>query len=166
MQQLEGEFAEYYNLRKHRSGSFWGERFHCTMIDGGDHLWNCLRYIDLNMVRAGVVGHPSEWAWCGYQELVGKRERFRLLEIDRLVELLGLSDRESLAEIHRQRIVEAIRAGRLIREGIWTESIAVGSEAFLREIASRNKIRKKLKIARTGDGSWYVRENKTRYANS
>jgi hypothetical protein len=28
MQQLEGEFAEYYNLRKHRSGSFWGERFH------------------------------------------------------------------------------------------------------------------------------------------
>ena len=166
MQQLEGEFAEYYNLRKHRSGSFWGERFHCTMIDGGDHLWNCLRYIDPNMVRAGVVCHPSEWAWCGYQELVGKRERFRLVAIDRLVDLLGLSDRKSLAEIHRQRIVEAIRDGRLIREGIWTESIAVGSEAFVREIASRNKIRKKLKIARTGDGSWYVRENQTGYART
>ncbi len=166
MQQLEGEFAEYYNLRKHRGGSFWGERFHGTMIDGGDHLWNCLRYIDLNMVRAGVVCHPSEWAWCGYQELVGNRERFRLLEIDRLVDLLGLSDRKSLAEIHRQRITEAIRAGRLIREGIWTESIAVGSEAFLREIASRNKVRKKLKIARTGDGSRYVRENHTRYART
>jgi putative transposase len=136
------------------------------MVDGGDHLWNCLRYIDLNMVRAGVVCHPSEWAWCGYQELVGKRERFRLLAIDRLVEILGLSDTQSLAEIHRQRIVEAISAGRLNREGIWTESIAVGSEAFLREIASRNKIRKKLKIATTGDGSWYVRENHNRYART
>ena len=114
----------------------------------------------------GAVCHPSEWVWSGYQELVGKRERFRLLEIDRLVDLLGLSDRKSLAEIHRQRVVEAIRTGRLIREGIWTESIAVGSEAFLREIASRNKKRKKLRIARTEDGSWYVRENQTRYART
>jgi hypothetical protein len=88
------------------------------------------------------------------------------VEIDRLVDLLGLSDRKSLAEIHQQRIAEAIRAGRLIREGIWTESIAVGSEASLREVASRNKIRKKLKIAGTGHGSWYVRENHTKYART
>jgi len=164
MQELEGEFAEYYNLRKHRSGSFWGDRFHCTMIDGGDHLWNCLRYIDLNMVCAGVVSHPSEWAWCGYRELTGGRQRYCLLEIDRLVDVLGLSDRESLAEIHRQRIDEAIRARRLTREGIWTESIAVGSEKFLTIVASRIKTRMKLKIARTMDGSWYVREDLTRYA--
>ncbi len=166
MQQLEGEFAEYYNRRKHRSGSFWGERFHCTMIDGGDHLWNCLRYIDLNMVRAGVVSHPSEWPWCGYQEIAGRRERFRILEIDRLVEILGLSDRKSLCQIHQQRIVEAITAGRLIREGLWTESIAVGSEAFLREIVSRNRRRKMLRIARTDDGSWHVREDGVRYPRS
>jgi putative transposase len=48
MQQLKGEFASHYDLQKHRSGAFWGERFHCPMIDGGDHLWNCLRYVDLN----------------------------------------------------------------------------------------------------------------------
>jgi hypothetical protein len=54
----------------------------------------------------------------------------------------------------------------LIREGIWTESIAVGSEDFLREVASRIKIRMKLKIARTMDGSWYVREDPTRYAKT
>jgi hypothetical protein len=89
-----------------------------------------------------------------------------LLEIERLVDLLGLSDRESLAEIHERRIDEAIRAGRLICEGIWTESIAVGSEAFLREIASRVKRRKKLQIARTEDGSWYARENHTLYART
>ena len=89
-----------------------------------------------------------------------------MLEIDRLVELLGLSDRRHLAEIHRQRIDEAIRARRLIREEIWTESIAIGSEDFLREIASRIKTRIKLKIAKTKDGSWYVREDLTRYART
>jgi len=164
MQQLEGDFADYYNLRKHRSGAFWGERFHCTMIDGGSHLWNCLRYIDLNMVRAGVVNHPNEWAWCGYHELIGKRQRFRLLDIERLVELLDLTDRKALAEIHQQRILESIRDKRLIREGIWTESIAVGSETYLREIVSKTKKRKRLHIAATEDGDWYVRECYAMYA--
>jgi putative transposase len=159
MQQLEGEFAEYYNLRKNRSGAFWGERFHCTMIDGGDHLWNCLRYIDLNMVRAGVVPHPLDWQWCGYQELVGLRQRFRLLDLDCLVEMLGLSDRKSFAEIHKQRIMESINNNRLIRQAIWTESIAVGSKAFLKEIIAKTKNRKRLYIASNEDGDWYVKEN-------
>jgi putative transposase len=164
MQQLEGEFAEYYNLRKHCSGAFWGERFHSTMIDGSDHLWNCLRYIDLNMVRAGVVCHPNEWPWCGYHELVGTRQRFRLLDIERLVELLNLTDRKSLAEIHQQRILQSTKTQRLIREEIWTESIAVGSETFLREIISRTKKRKRLSIGVTEDGDWYVREDPARYS--
>jgi putative transposase len=159
MQQLEGEFADYYNLRKHRSGAFWGERFHSTMIDGGDHLWNCLRYIDLNMVRAGVVRHPMDWPWCGYNEIVGKRQRFRLLDIDCLIEMLDLSDRNSLAEIHQQRIMEPIQNNRLIREAIWTESIAVGSEAFLKEIVAETKKRKRLYISSNEDGDWYVKEN-------
>ena len=136
------------------------------MIDGGNHLWNCLRYVDLNMFRAGVVSHPGEWRWCGYQELAGQRERYRLLDIDRLVAVLGLCNRESLAEIHRQRIDEAIRANRLIREGIWTESIAVGSRDFLREVTCRIKTRMKLKTAKTTDGVWYVSEDLTRYATS
>ena len=66
MQSLEGDFAQYYNLRKKRHGAFWNDRYHATMIDGGKYLWNCLKYIDLNMVRAGVVNHPAEWVWTGY----------------------------------------------------------------------------------------------------
>jgi putative transposase len=163
MQQLEGKFAEYYNRRNHRSGSFWGQRFHCTMIEGGDHLWNCLRYIDLNMFRAGVVTRPEQWRWCAYQELIGTRQRFRLLDTERLVELLGLSSRGSLAEIHQQRILESIEGNRLAREGIWTESIAVGSQSFLREIVAKTRRRKRLSIASTGDGDWYVKEAPSSY---
>ena len=51
MQKLEGEFAEVYNLRKKRTGAFWNGRYHATMIDSGRYLWNCMKYIDLNMVR-------------------------------------------------------------------------------------------------------------------
>ena len=81
MQSLAGDFAQAYNLRKKRSGAYWGDRYHATMVDGGDYLWNCIKYIDLNMVRAGVVAHPEQWAWTGYQELMGQRKRYRLLRI-------------------------------------------------------------------------------------
>ena len=67
MQKLEGEFAEYYNIRKRRRGAFWQGRYWCTMIDSRSYLWDCMKYIDLNMVRAGVVQDPSEWNWCGYR---------------------------------------------------------------------------------------------------
>jgi putative transposase len=163
MQQLQGEFAAYYNTRKGLSGAFWGERFHSTMVDCGDHLWNCLRYIDLNMVRAGAVSHPSQWAWCGYRELTGERERYRLLQVDRLVRLLDLPDRQSFARIHKQRIEEAIRAGRLKRESVWTESIAVGSREFVESIASGIRWRKNLKTAITEDGAVYLREDHAKY---
>ncbi len=35
MQNLEGDFAQHYNLRKN---SFWGDRYHSTMVDTGEHL--------------------------------------------------------------------------------------------------------------------------------
>jgi putative transposase len=136
------------------------------MIDSGDYLWNCLRYIDLNMVRAGIVRHPSEWPWCSYRELVGQRKRFRLLDTDRLASLLNLPDRQSLIAIHQQRISDAIQSERLAREGIWTESIAVGSEDFVKEIIAKNKERKRLYISATDDGTWHVKEYLKEYAIS
>ncbi|MBN2318275.1 MAG: transposase [Acidobacteria bacterium] len=163
MQQLEGEFADFYNNRKTRTGSFWGERFHCTMIENNEHLWNCLRYIDLNMVRAGVVTHPGSWPWCGYHELVGERKRYRLLDIGSLVVLLGLQDRESLAEFHRQHIDEAIKNQQLNREAVWTESIAVGSKEFLEGIVTKNKRRKKFYISKTEDGTSYIKEDLSKF---
>jgi putative transposase len=104
MQKLEGDFAGSFNQRKHRSGAFWEDRYHCTMVEDGEHLWNCIQYIDLNMVRAGVVPHPHDWPWCGYRELVGDRSRYRLLDIDRLLELLGVPDLETFGAEYRTHI--------------------------------------------------------------
>jgi len=59
------------------------------MIDAEGYLWNFLKYIDLNMVRAGVVNHPSDWAWTGFCELIGTKNRYRLVDLSRLLELLG-----------------------------------------------------------------------------
>ena len=158
MQKLEGEFAAYYNHRKARNNSFWGERYHCTMVESGEHLLRCMTYIDLNMVRAGTVTHPREWEWCGYHEIVGSRKRYRVLDLDRLMELVQVPDIETLAKWHAARIDAAIAEGLLRRQAVWTESLAVGSPEFVRATAGRFKRRKRLTIATDSDGYWYVHE--------
>ena len=44
-----------------RKGAFCDDRYHATAVATDDHLAQCLIYIDLNMVRAGVVNDPGDW---------------------------------------------------------------------------------------------------------
>jgi len=163
MQRLQGEFGKWYNLRRRRSGAFWNGRYHCTMVESGEHLWRCMRYIDLNMVRAGVVGHPREWRWCGYDELAGERRKFLVLDREKLLELTGTPSAAELARDHQAMIAEALDAHRLGREAQWTDSIAVGSQEFVNGVADANEWRAKLEIQRGQDDSWLVRETEEPY---
>jgi len=60
MQLIAGRTAQEYNQRKKRKGAFWEDRYHATAVDTGDYLSRCMVYIDLNMVRAGVVSLPED----------------------------------------------------------------------------------------------------------
>ena len=66
---IAGRTGQEFNQRKARKGAYWEDRYHATAIEDGDHLIKCIVYIDLNMVRAGVVKHPSEWPYSGYNEI-------------------------------------------------------------------------------------------------
>jgi len=134
MQKLEGEFAEYYNIRKRRSGAFWQGRYWCTMIDNERYLWDCMKYIDLNMVRVGAVTHPSEWDWCGYRELVAERKRYTFLDLEEVLKRYSKPNLEEFRENYRYSINQAIESKQLDREPLWTENIAIGSESFVRAI--------------------------------
>ncbi len=167
MRRLEGEFAAAYNRRKRRCGAFWSERYHATLIEDGAHLWNCMRYIDLNMVRAGVVDHPIDWRWCGFQEISSQRLRYRILELDELLRLADVDTSEAFAEWYLAELNEAMRAGHLrYREPHWTESIAVGSEDFVRKIAGLARNRKKFENSQWADSTWYVRDAEGGYGGS
>ena len=67
--------AKNNNQREKRKGAFWEDRYHATAVESGEHLFQCLVYIDLNMVCAGVVAHPSEWPFCGYNEIQKPRSK-------------------------------------------------------------------------------------------
>lgn len=58
MQEVASEFAREYNRRQGRMNAFWGDNFHATLVESGRYLWECLCYIELNMVRRAGVRHP------------------------------------------------------------------------------------------------------------
>ena len=134
MQLVAGRTAQDYNRRKSRLGAFWEDRYHATAIEAGAHLHRCLVYIDLNMVRAGAVRHPSEWKHGGYGEIQNPPERYRLIDLSALSSLCGFGNVEEFQLGHRQWVEVALRAGATARDDRWSESIAVGGERFIEQV--------------------------------
>jgi len=75
MQLIAGRSGQEYNARKNRKGAFWEDRYHAAAVQTSAHLMRCMLYIDFNMVRAGIVRHPSLWPCCGYHEIVDPPRR-------------------------------------------------------------------------------------------
>jgi REP element-mobilizing transposase RayT len=59
-------FAIWFNREFGYSGSVWSGVYKSTMVEGGEYLARCRRYIVLNPVRAGIVGQAKDyrWVWC------------------------------------------------------------------------------------------------------
>lgn len=159
IQLVAGRTAQEYNQRKRRKGAFWEDRYHATAIESGEHLRRCLVYIDLNMVRAGAVTHPAEWAFGGYHEIQGNRRRNRLLALDALAEVAEVDSPEALVKGHREWIEEALCSGGCQRDEAWTKSLAVGSEPFVLKVQENLGVRGKGRgVFSTGD-AYVLRES-------
>lgn len=161
MQQVEGEFAQAYNRRKHRSGAFWCDRYHCTMIEEGRHLWNCMVYVELNMVRAGVVVHPAQWHWCSCVEWMGTRQRYRVVDQNGCLRLVGAVSVSQFRDNYEALISRALAGENIVREARWTEGIAVGSRLFVEGIAQRATGRQELEREEVGENAWVLRESQS-----
>lgn len=137
IQLVAGRVGQEFNMRKRRKGAFWEDRYHATAVQRGDHFVRCLAYIDLNMVRAGVVSHPCEWGFGGYVEIQGSKERYAIIDRDRLMSLLAIDSEEVLRAYHRQWVDEVMKTRVKGRDSKWTESVAVGDEEFVQDVQRR-----------------------------
>ena len=165
MHLVSGAFAQQLNRRKGHEGSVWEHPYHCTIIQDGRHLLNCLWYVHLNMVRAGQVQHPSEWRWCGHDELDGTRSRYRILDVDRLLENLEICHFDDLRVVYNEGISKLLEKQQLSRDPHWTESLAVGDRAFVERMASKFPNRRLLSYTETADThTWSVHETTINYS--
>ncbi len=60
------DFVRTINRNYHRTGTLWEGRFKSSLVDTNRYCLTCYRYLELNPVRAGMVGHPADYRWSSY----------------------------------------------------------------------------------------------------
>lgn len=89
-------FSRAYNRKKKRRGTLWGERFKSVIVEKGETVINCLSYIDLNAVRAGIVKRPENYRWCSIGHHVQTENRDSFLSLDFGLEEFGVEASQRL----------------------------------------------------------------------
>jgi len=158
-----GQTAQRFNRRHDRRGAFWQDRYQATAVDRGQHLVNCMVYIDLNMVRAGVIKHPAEWRFGGYHEIQNEKARKRIIDLRDLREVFGFGSAAEIRTSLQDWTHEALRANRMAREECWTGSVAVGDREFVDRIKSELREKGIGKEIIEGSRHWALREESNEY---
>jgi putative transposase len=66
MQDVGRKYVRHINHTYRRSGTLWEGRYKASLIDSEVYLLTCMRYIELNPLRANMVAHPGEYRWSSY----------------------------------------------------------------------------------------------------
>jgi len=70
---VDGTYADYFNTKYGQVGHLWGERFKWSVLDE-PYLWNAVRYVERNPVRAGMVERAEDYVWSSAAAHCGMRE--------------------------------------------------------------------------------------------
>ena len=62
IQCADGTYATLFNALYETSGHLWEGRFFSCVMDEM-HLWNAIRYVERNPVRAGLVSRAEDYRW-------------------------------------------------------------------------------------------------------
>ena len=67
MQSIGRRYVQYINKKHCRTGTLWESRHKSSIVDEDNYLLTCMRYIELNPVRANMVDHPSNYKWSSFK---------------------------------------------------------------------------------------------------
>ena len=108
VKEIKQGFSRFYNKLHHRKGFFWSERFKSVIVDDGETLINCLAYIDLNPVRAGIVTRAEDYRWCSLGYHVQSDNKGGFLSLDFGLREFGVKDEKARLGHYRRFVYEKL----------------------------------------------------------
>jgi len=66
MQAVGRRYVQFFNRRYARTGGLWEGRYRIALVYDERYWLACLRYIELNPVRAGIVASADQYRWSSY----------------------------------------------------------------------------------------------------
>ena len=134
MQSLGRRYVGWFNARHKRTGTLWEGRFRAGLIEGERHLLACMRYIELNPVRAGMCAEAAQWPWSSAAHHLGLT-RSALITEHELVWSLGNTPFER-EHAYREFIAQGVSRP---EQAMFTDAVLrgrpLGSETFLKPLA-------------------------------
>lgn len=67
MQYMGRQYVQPFNYKRGRTGTLFEGRFRSSLVQDSVYLLNCIRYIELNPVRAGMTSNPGGYHWSSYK---------------------------------------------------------------------------------------------------
>ena len=134
MQSIGRHYVPYLNRKYNLSGSIWQGRFKSHLVDSGEYFLACMRYIELNPVRAGMVAKPEQYVYSSYQKNALGKQDILVSEHD---EYLGLANNKIQRQtVYRSMFDDALDLSieQAIRQGSRNEK-PIGSIQFREKIA-------------------------------
>ena len=87
------------------------------------------------------MNHPSKYEVSGFNEIQRPPSRYGVIDRSALLDLFAIVREERFLEEHRQWLEEQLQIDGLRRKKLWSESIAVGSKEFVKEIQHQLGVR-------------------------
>lgn len=130
MKRLAQRYSQYVNWRYRRIGSIWSGRYKAAVVQSERYLLLCQRYIELNPVRAAMVGLPGLYRWSSYRcNAEGRVDR--LITPHPLYLSLGSSDAER-HDTYRALFEEALDPVQVQRiRAVTNHNRVLGDAAFV-----------------------------------
>jgi putative transposase len=66
MQALGRKYVPFFNQRYERTGALYESRYKAMLVDTERYWFTCMRYVEFNPVRAGLVSTPDKYHWSSY----------------------------------------------------------------------------------------------------
>jgi len=140
MQYIGRQYVPYINRTYGASGSIWEGRYKASLVQDDEYLLTCMRYIELNPVRANMVRSPGHYRWSSFRHN-GQGKRDPLITGHRSYIALGRTEAarsaayKDLFKAHLdQGVLRDIRAA-------WQTGTPLGNEYFKRKIEAKLQCR-------------------------
>ena len=88
-------YVQHINTTCRRTGTLWDSRYQSSLTQAETYLLACMRYIELNPVRAAMVDDPAHYRWTSYRaNALGQADT--RLTLHPLYLGLGATDRQAV----------------------------------------------------------------------
>jgi putative transposase len=136
MQYVGRHYVPYINHTFGTSGSLWEGRYKASLVHDEEYLLACMRYIELNPVRADMVRSPGQYRWSSYLSN-GRGRDDEMLKPHRMYEALGksrLARLEAYKALFRAHLEEGVLED--IRSA-WKSGTPLGNDFFRQKIEAK-----------------------------